>query len=842
MNENNIYMDETATRRKKIDPKLYDVGWERVPDSVILTEQRAYEIAPGRVERIKHPNPKKADYVLEYRGQKLAVIEAKSDERHVSEGVAQAKLYAEMLNIRFTYATNGDEIWAIDMGVKDDNGEYVIPSKEGPVGKFPSPQELWAMTFPDKNEWRDKFNTCALNRDGNRTPRYYQEIAINKVLAAVANGQRRILLTMATGTGKTYTAFQICWKLIKTQWNKDNVSGRSPRILFLSDRNILSDQAKIDFGNLEEDSMVRITPVELAKTKKVPTSRYLYFTIYQTVMSDDDSGEPYYKQYPRNFFDLVIIDECHRGGANDESEWRAILDYFDCAYQLGLTATPQRKENANTYRYFGNPVYSYSLKQGIADGFLTPFRVWISQSNIDDYVYDEDDDVVAGEVDMQKVYTEQDFYNGNIVIRERDEHRVQELLSMISPNDKTIIFCASQSHAAIVRDMVNRYKRVPDVNYCMRVTADDGKGGEDQLRDFQDNERLRPTVLTTSRKLSTGVDARNVRNIVLMRPVRNIVEFKQIIGRGTRLFEEKYYFTIYDFVKAYQNFGDAEWDGDPLCPKCGNWPCTCGSKPKDPCPKCGNRPCTCDKEPPKPCPKCGNLPCTCDGGGGRPRKAVVVRLGDERTLALSTQWTEKLLFGDELIGVDELLRRLFRKLPEVARSADELRRRWADPSSRLELLRKLAEEGFDEQKIELAQRVVQQESCDMLDVLEFVAYNIQPMERSQRASIAKKAMDKRFTGEGRSFVYFILDYYERNGYKELQPEKLKSFINLKYGSMTDAKNKLGMKAADIRECYNDIQVALYSSLSEANGDGNDPPYLLSAMIDNVGTPEHIKGD
>ena len=253
-------MDETATRRTKIDPKLYNVGWESVPDSVILTEQRAYEIAPGRVERIKHSKPKKADYVLEYRGQKLAVIEAMSEERHVSVGGDLAKLYAEMLNISFTYATNGDEIWAIDMGVKNDKGEYVIPSKEGPVGKFPSPQELWKMTFPDKNVWRDKFNLCAYNRDGNRTPRYYQEIAINKVVAAVANEHRRILLTMATGTGKTYTAFQICWKLFQTGWNKNLTENRKPRILFISDRNILANQAKNDFGNFKEDSMVMVTP------------------------------------------------------------------------------------------------------------------------------------------------------------------------------------------------------------------------------------------------------------------------------------------------------------------------------------------------------------------------------------------------------------------------------------------------------------------------------------------------------------------------------------------------------------------------------------------------------
>ena len=291
-------MDETATRRKKIDPALYAVGWEQVPESVILTEQSAYLIAPGRVERIKHSKPKKADYILEYKGRKLAVIEAKSDEKDVSEGVEQAKLYADMLQIRFTYSTNGDRIWFIDMGVKDARGNYIIPSTEKEISQFPSPQELWMMTYPDVNPWRDKFNLMAFNRDGGRSPRYYQENAINNVLNAVAKKQRRILLTMATGTGKTYTAFQICWKLFKTGWNKEEVEDRKPRILFIADRNILANQARNDFDNFPEDAMVRITPESLHKSHDVvPTSRHIYFTIFQTFMGcPKGSDKPYFMQ------------------------------------------------------------------------------------------------------------------------------------------------------------------------------------------------------------------------------------------------------------------------------------------------------------------------------------------------------------------------------------------------------------------------------------------------------------------------------------------------------------------------------------------------------------------
>ena len=797
-----------------------------MPESSILTEQRAYEIAPGRVERIKHSKPKKADYVLEYRGQKLAVIEAKSDEKHVSEGVAQAKLYAEMLNIRFAYATNGNDIWAIDMGVKDAEGNYTTASKEGPAERFPSPQELWKMTFDDENEWRDRFNRCAFNRDGGRTPRYYQEIAINKVLAAVAKEQNRILLTMATGTGKTYTAFQICWKLYQTRWTRQRTADRHPRILFIADRNILANQARTDFDRFDESLMVRITPKLLdERDGEVPTGGNIYFTIFQTFMSLDKSGEPYYKQYPKEFFDFIIIDECHRGGANDESEWRSLMEYFADAYQLGMTATPRRKENANTYDYFNKPVFSYSLKQGIADGFLTPFRVWISKSNIDTYKYDPDDDV-EGEIDKDKTYGEGDFYRGDIEIRDRDEHRVKELLKMIEPDDKTIVFCATQQHAAVIRDMINQHKRRPASNYCVRVTAADGKEGEDNLGLFQDNDRLLPTILTTSQKLSTGVDARNVRNIVLMRPVNSMVEFKQIIGRGTRLFDDKYYFTIYDFVGASRNFEDAEWDGDPCCPDCGNYPCTCKKPPRtEPRPKTE----------PKPCPKCGNLPCTCPGHGGRKKDAIVVWLSAGHKIEIYTQWEEKIQFGDELLSVDELIKRLFGKISEVFNGAEDLRRRWEHPETRKEVLERLEEEGFGEDKLLMIQRVMRKERCDLLDVLEYLAYSEQPMERAERVKRVKEKYLNDMEEERARFLTFILDFYVREGFKELGMDRLKVFIDLMYKSMSDAKRLLKMDTKDIRRQYIALQKALYGNgaATATQWQQRSVRYSLNEMIDEM---------
>lgn len=830
-------MDETATRRKKIDPKLYAVGWEQVPESEILTEQRAYMIAPGRVSRLpENRHPKKADYILEYKKQKLAVIEAKSDERHVSEGVEQAKLYAEMLHIRFTYATNGDEIWAIDMGVKDAQGNYIVPSKEGPVDKFPSPKELWSMTFPEKNVWRDKFNLCPMNRGGGREPRYYQEIAINNVLNAIANDQKRILLTMATGTGKTYTAFQICWKLYQTNWNTRG-NEQKPRILFISDRNILANQAKNDFEQFPEDAMERITP-ELLHDKKhldrVPKARHLYFTIFQTFMScPEGSDVPFYKQYLPDFFDFIIIDECHRGGANDESEWRQLMDYFEPAVQLGMTATPRRVVNANTYKYFGEPVYTYSLKQGIEDGYLTPYRVRISSSNIDTYRYNPNDDV-EGDIDKDKTYTESDFYCGNIEIRQRDEHRVKELLGQIGKDEKTLVFCCTQQHAMIIRDMINQYKQVPDSNYCERVTADDGKDGEAKLRQFQNNDYLRPTILTTSQKLSTGVDARNIRNIVLMRPVNNIVEFKQIMGRGTRLFDDKYYFTLYDFVGATRNFQDEEWDGDPFCPVCGNYPCTCDKESRrrrkgneDEMGKDGGA--SDDWEPPQPCPVCGHLPCTCEGG--RPKKTVKVTLSPLRELTLHTDWEERIQFGDELLSLEQYIQRLFGTLPRFLAGEADLRKRWSQPDTREHLLDLLAQSGFPEDKLEMTRRFLEMDNCDMLDVLAYLAYNTTPIDRQRRADILRQQALKQFTAAQVDFINYVMELYVRNGFKELSADNLPMLINMKYHSATDAVQELDMQPQEIKDFYWGMQRNLYDGSGVVNINVNN----FNAPIGNLYT-------
>ena len=374
----------------------------------------------------------------------------------------------------------------------------------------------------------------------------------------------------------------------------------------MADRNILADQAYNAFSAFPEDAMARISPGEIRKQAKVPKNASLFFTIFQMFMSGppkDGQPSPYFGDYPPDFFDFIVIDECHRGGANDESNWRGILEYFNPAVQLGLTATPKRQDNVDTYAYFGEPVYVYSLKDGINDGFLTPFKVKQISTTLDEYVYTTDDELIEGEIEIGRRYTEDDF-NKIIEIKEREKLRVKLFMEQMDQSEKTLVFCATQNHALAVRDLVNQMKTSNDPNYCQRVTANDSSLGELHLRSFQDNEKSIPTILTTSQKLSTGVDARNIRNIVLMRPINSMIEFKQIIGRGTRLYDGKDYFTIYDFVKAHHHFNDPEWDGEPLepepCPKCNCQPCQCEKPPQEPCPDCGKRPCECERE---PCPK-----------------------------------------------------------------------------------------------------------------------------------------------------------------------------------------------------------------------------------------------
>ena len=394
-------MNEAETRAEHIDPALAAAGWGVVDGSRI---RREYPITLGRIEgKGKRGKALTADYVLIHRNTRLAVVEAKPWGAALTEGVGQAKDYADKLAIRFTYSTNGQGVYAIDM---QDGTEGEIPA-------FPSPDDLWQRTFATPNPWRDRFAAVPFEDKGGSHPsRYYQETAVERALEAIAADRRRILLTLATGTGKTFIAFQIAWKLFHARWNLGGEPTRRPRVLFLADRNNLADQAYNAFSAFPEDALLRIDPADIRKKGRVPKNGSIFFTIFQTFMSGppiDGKASPYFGEYPADFFDAIIIDECHRGGANDEGSWRDILNHFAPPVQLGLTATPKRRDNVDTYAYFGEPVFVYSLKDGINDGFLTPFRVKQIQTTLDEYVYTPDDKLIEGEVETGKRYEEKDF-------------------------------------------------------------------------------------------------------------------------------------------------------------------------------------------------------------------------------------------------------------------------------------------------------------------------------------------------------------------------------------------------------------------------------------------------
>ncbi|SFW42862.1 type I restriction enzyme, R subunit [Prevotellaceae bacterium HUN156] len=772
-------MNESDTRLHKIDPQLKAAGWGSVEGSRIKTE---YTFTKGKISQTQKGKPKRADYVLVYKGVKLAIVEAKSDELSYAEGVSQAKEYADMLGIRFTYATNGDKIYEIDRQTLEEHF----------VSCYPSPEELWQRTYGDVDEWRDKFNAQPYYSDGVKQPRYYQETAVRKVLEGIAKGEKRILLTLATGTGKTFIAFQIAYKLFETRWNLRKSNTR-PKILFLADRNVLANQARNDFGGFKDDAMVRIKPGSVAKNGKVPTNGSVFFTIFQTFMCGPND-EPYFGQYPRDFFDLIIIDECHRGGAKDESNWRGILEYFEPAVQLGLTATPRVEQNVNTYTYFTYHAYEYSLKQGIEDGFLTPFRHINMKSNIDEYIYSPDDEVISGEVQQGKVYTEEDFYRGDITIRQRDEARVKEFLAGIGETEKTLVFCATQAHAAEVRDMINAQRRKK--GYCERVTANDGATGEEHLAHFQDNEKTIPTVLTTSEKLSTGVDARNVRHIVLMRPVNSMIEFKQIIGRGTRIYEGKYYFTIWDFVRAYEKYSQPDWDGEPVCPKCGNNPCTCASK--------SSRPYTLPTD--KPTTRCGEDD---DFTDELPKEKLEIVLPDHRVRHI--RFVNSVMFwgaDGKPVSTQQFIEELFGKLPDFFSSSEDLHKIWADPETREALLEKMNEAGYGKEILQSIRRLIDADNCDLLDVLEYIAYATTPIERKERAE-RLNAYVNQLPDAQRQFVEYVINAYVKSGIDELRMDKLKTLLELKFGSLPEGINALG-SVPIARETFKDAQRHLYA--------------------------------
>ncbi len=763
-------LNEADTRAQYIDPALERAGW------VGANVKRELQITAGRIlGGGRRAAALKADYFLQFEGKRLAVVEAKKYDANYTEGHAQAVEYAAKLGLPFAFSTNGKQIRFIDMRT----------GFESDIAEFPTPQELVGSLNETTNEWLSKFEKFPYeNKYGD--VRYYQSIAVERALSSIAKGEKRVLLTLATGTGKTRIAFQIAWKLFHTKWNLKG-SDRQPRILFLADRNVLADQAFNEFSAFPEDALVRIKPSEVSKKGRVPTNGSIFFTIFQSFMTSSPSGNAEFNfgDYERDFFDLIIIDECHRGGSRDESSWRGILDYFEPAVQIGLTATPKRKDNVDTYAYFGEPKFIYSLKDGVNDGFLTPFRVRKYQGTMDNYVWTSDDTVIEGAIESGKEYASKEF-NVSIEIREREKHRVREFMKNMNANEKTIVFCASQNHALVIRDIINELKESSSPQYCVRVTADDGALGDQYLEAFRDNEKTIPTILTTSQKLSTGVDARNIRNIVILRPVNSMIEFKQIIGRGTRLYDGKDFFTIHDFENASALFHDPDWDGEPEDPT-----------PPEP------------KEPKKKNPS-GEEPS--DGPevpSGR-REMVRIKLADGKERQLQSISSTMFYSVDgKPMSLIEFIQSLYNTLalPEFFKDEAELRSLWSAPVTRLRLLERLEGAGFSKADLIEIQTLIDAEESDLFDVLEYIRFALTPVTRKERSELSVNRLDE-LTENQRAFVEFLADQYEARGVDELEESRLERLLEAKYSNVVDGIGKLG--GVDVvRKLFLNFQANLY---------------------------------
>lgn len=768
---------ESDTRVKLIDPKIKESSWSE--NNIV----REYYFTDGR-KLIGNKRGKRyfVDYLLTYKNTNLAIIEAKAQSKDPLDGLQQSINYAQKLKIDFVYATNGDKIY--EHSLIEGNGRW--------IDSYPTPDELFNKKFGQIDTKKEQTITCPFHIEGNMKPRFYQQIAVQKSIEVIASGKDRILLTLATGTGKTYISFQIVYRLFASKWSKDG-SDRRPKILFLADRNVLADQAYNTFNPLEKD-IIRLNGKEIKKRGgKVPTNANIFFAIYQSIAENknrvietseeenEDDVTAYYKQYPSNFFDLIIIDECHRGSANDESSWKDILNHFSSAVHLGLTATPKRDDNGDTYKYFGDPIYEYSLKDGINDGFLTPYKVKRIQTNIDEYKFDPND-IIKGELDKQIVELEK--FEREVVIPKRTELIAKTILENINPMDKTIIFCVNQQHASDMKIAIDKFKSVKDNNYCVRVTSDEGDIGRNFLEDFQNNDKDIPTILTSSKMLTTGVDAKNVRNVVLTAPIKSMTEFKQIIGRGTRVFEGKDFFTIIDFVGATNLFYDDRWDGV--------------AEPID------------EPKPPKPKPTDSGR----TGGGGEieppipPKEKVTIDIKGKKLKVINIETT---YVGDDgrPLKTDEYLELLIGILGKFYNDEQGLRDIWSNPSHRKDLLNKLKEMNIDESQLEDLKEIFEAVNSDIYDVLAHLSFNLDIKTRNERAMAVENStfIEKYHNEKAKDFIEFILEKYIKYGFKELEENKLSTLIEQSGFDKKDLMASFG--EFKIRDEYFGLQREIY---------------------------------
>ncbi len=769
--------NEADTCRKYILPKLYSAGW--TDDQI--NEQRTF--TDGRImvfgNKTSRRPQKRADYLLRYRPNvSIAVIEAKASYKHSGDGLQQAKEYAQILDLKFAYSTNGSGIVEHDF----------LTGLERDLATFPQPEELWnrlkVFLGVAQPEIEQRVLAPYYQLPG-KPPRYYQEIAVNRALQAILQGRKRVLLNMATGTGKTDVAFHICWKLWNTKWNRTG-NPRRPRMLYLADRAILVDDPK--------DKM--FTPFGDARFKikgEAVKSREMYFSTYQAI-AKDERRPGLYREYEPDFFDLIVVDECHRGSARDESNWREILEYFAPAYQLGMTATPLREENRDTYRYFGNPMYTYSLRQGIEDGFLAPYRVHRIISTVDAAGWRPS----KGEMDRygrpipDEEYTTQDFER-IVALKTRTEaiaKSISDFLKQTDPLAKTIVFCVDQEHAEEMRKAINNHCADlvrSDPDYVVRVVSDEGDIGRGHLSRFQEPERKTPVVVTTSKLLTTGVDVPTCKNIAIVRVINSMTEFKQIIGRGTRVRDDygKLYFSILDYTgSATRLFADPDFDGDPV--EVTEGPIDTPIPPPTPQPP---------PEPPLP-PDPPEPPIRklyVDGGMVEIAAHLVYQLDANGKQLRVVQYTD---YAAETIQ-------------NMYTSAVELRSHWGSAEERATVIAALEEHGISFEQ--LAENTKQLEA-DPFDLLCHVAYSAPLRTRRERAERLRKGrMDfwDYLAPEARQILNEILEKYIEHGTAQFKiPEILKVPPVSEHGNVMEITGKFG-GPEKLRSAIEKMQTLLY---------------------------------
>lgn len=681
--------------------------------------------------------------------------------------------------MRFVYSTNWKKIYEFDL----ESWKWDF------IDKYPNPEELYNKVYSERNLAKETLlSEPFLLSD--KKPRYYQEIAINKTMEAIWNWENRILLTLATWTWKTVIAFQTVYKLFNARWSKDWIWVRRPRILFLADRNILVDQAMNTFNPLEKD-ILKINWVEIKKRWwKVPMNANIFFAIYQALVwwvdeeNPDEILEAYYNRYPKDFFDMIIIDECHRGWAREDWNWSEILKYFDSAVHLWLTATPKRDDNVDTYRYFWKPIYEYSLKAWIDDWFLTPFKIKRIKLNIDELVLNTWDQIIEWTAKKDVYYTKD--MEREIIIDERSDLIAQTILEQINKMDKSIVFCVDQSHALRIRDSINKYKTVKDSDYCVRVTSNEWEIWRTYLERFQDNDKDIPVILTSSQMLTTWVDALNVRNIVLVRNIWSIVEYKQIIWRWTRIFEWKDYFTILDFVWATNDFKDEVWD---WWPEDDLW-----WEPVEPKTK-----------------KTKEIWETWTWETWwEKEKRLYVKLWSSRevkVIDIETRYLDPITWKH--LSSEDFLKKIIWDLPTFYKDEHQLRELWSNPETRDELLHNLANIWLDTEQLDDLKRIFEAEDSDIFDVLAHLSYGSDIKYRSERSIYWEEIVDNYESLKARQFLEFLLTLYVKNWILEFRKDWLSSKIALfNKWQAREIASEFGW-IEELKNAYYELQRSLY---------------------------------